>query len=241
MYYFSEDLNNKIFFRFDKNLIKNKIWASLPKSAKSVLPVIGVHCDEKGIAFPSEETIAILSGHTSKTVRDGIKALEDMPGFEVKFYITKRGRRAKSYKISLPPKQEKGLMLPFHKQIILGGNWLRSTSSAKALYLSMRYFAYFDYDEYTFNEDRETSEFDEIFPNREYEYCEAERDILAEHAGISIRTMRGALTSLKDNDLIEPAVLDSRRIWKVFLRPSRYFKRDYLNELVQKRYGAGED
>lgn len=239
MYYFSENLNNKIFFKFDKKLIEDKIWASLPKSAKSVFPVIGVHCDERGIAFPSEETIAILSGHTSKTVRDGIKALEDMPGFEVNFYITKRGRRAKSYKISLPPVGEKGRIIPFHKDIVIGGNWLFLNPSAKALYLTMRRFSFFDMEEYLSEEDLDSQDFYEIFPNRKYECCEAERDILAEHAGITIRTMRNALTSLVDNHLIEPAVF-SRHAWKVFLRPPKYFKRGFLNDLMRKRYGNGE-
>ena len=123
MYQFKEGINRTVFFWWDKKLIKNKNWAILPKSSKAVFPVIACHCNENGKAFPGERTIAILSGRTDKIVREGIRELENFPGFEVDQYVTKRGRKAKKFDIKFPKRIEKGQAFPFHKFIIEGGNW----------------------------------------------------------------------------------------------------------------------
>ncbi len=72
MYQFRDEINYINFFRFNKALVTQKLWANLPKASKSVYPVILVHCNAKGMAFPGQKTIAILSGRTEKTVREGI-------------------------------------------------------------------------------------------------------------------------------------------------------------------------
>ena len=85
------------FFRFDKRWIESMNWARLPKSSKSILPVIGMHCNEKGLSFPGERTIAILAGLTEKTVREGIRGLKGFPGFEISHFATENGKRAKNF------------------------------------------------------------------------------------------------------------------------------------------------
>ena len=127
MYQFREKINYQQFFRFDKKLVENMNWALLPKSSKAVFPVIACHCNDKGESFPSERTIAIMSGRTDKTVRDGIKGLETFPGFKFTFYVTSRGRRAKRFYINQPSTDIKGRIFPFHKCIIEGGNVIATT------------------------------------------------------------------------------------------------------------------
>ena len=139
MYQFSDDINRDVFFRFDKRWVENMNWALLPNSSQSILPIIASHCNESGGSFPSERTLAILSGRSDKTVRGGIQGLSGFPGFEVNSYITKRGRRAKKFRMTFPPKREKGRCFFFYKQIIEGGNWLKLKPASQALYPVMRH------------------------------------------------------------------------------------------------------
>jgi hypothetical protein len=132
-----------VFFRFDKEWIKNRHWAMLPKAAQAVLPVIAAHCNEVGESFPSEMTIAVMSGLREKAARAGIAALADLPGFRVSPYITNRGRRSKKFKIDFPP-EEHNRSFFFYKHVIEGGNWRLLKPVSQALYPVMRYYGYFD-------------------------------------------------------------------------------------------------
>jgi hypothetical protein len=110
IYEFKDELTNT-FFRFAKNLVREKFWANLPPSSKAIYPVIGVHCDAEGLAYPSQNTIAILSGRTANTVREGIKGLEFFPGFKAKPYVTSTGQRAYRYHIQPPPTKTRSTLL----------------------------------------------------------------------------------------------------------------------------------
>lgn len=241
MYSFKEELNCENYFRFEKVIIRENIWAKLPQASKAIYPVIGVHCNVKGVAFPSELTIAILSGCTEKTVREGQKGLMGLRGFRIERYITNRGKRAIKYRIN-PPPMRKGQVFFFHKAVVEGGNWLHLTPTAQALYPVLRTFSFFDYYEYM---DRECDEPDydeecEIFKNRKYDLVNADIQVMAEFAGISIKSIPPAMESLKDNFLIEetePVDGDYSPTWKLFLIPPKYFLRDWLNQKTAKRYG----
>jgi hypothetical protein len=240
MYQFSDSINYDVFFRFDKRLIRNMNWALLPSSSKAVFPVIGVHCNEAGNAFPTERTIAIMSGRSDKIVREGIKGLEDFPGFRVQHYITARGKRAKRFQLKLPPTEERGRAFPFHKSIIEGGNWSMLKPTAQALYPVMRSFGYFDFQTYCdlYDLEYEPGDFDEIYRERKCDFCEAEVGIMAKYAGISLRSISNALEDLQARNLIEAIGINDEGNfqWKVFLKPHRYFKRSFLNQKVMERY-----
>ena len=234
MYQFTDQINYESLFVFDKRWIKNMNWAALPKASKAIFPVIAAHCDKKGLAFPSERRIAILSGRTDKVVRVGIKDLNGFPGFKVGYRITNTGKRGKRFEMNLPQIKQ-GETFPFHRCIIYGGNWSQCTPTAMALYPVMRRFSYFDYDRYVEESDldAEPSEFDEIYKTRDFDFCEAEPDIMAEFAGISRRSIKAALDVLGDRSLIEGI---SHGSWKVFLTPPKHFKRSFLNQQVMDRY-----
>jgi hypothetical protein len=223
MYQFKEDFNGDQHFWFDKKLIENMNWAMLPKSSKAIFPVIACHCNSKGVSFPGERTIAIMAGRTDKVVREGIQGLVGFPGFKMARYTTKQGRRAKRFHLKIPPIQ-KGRSFPFHKQIIEGGNWSQLKPSAAALYPVMRYYGYYD-------EPDEDVAFDgDPFADRKHDFCEAETSLMAKYAGITRNSIHQALDNLQDHFLIEPVDRGNGREWKVFLRPPKYYKRDYLNE-----------
>lgn len=242
MYKFKEEFNRNIFFWWEKKLIENKNWALLPKPAKAIFPVIASHCDKQGRAFPGERTIAILSGRTDKMVREGIRQLQDFPPVKVNHYITKKGRRAKRFHVKLPNQPDRGTAFPFHRMIIDGGNWSLLKPTARALYPVMRYFGYFDIDLHMEIDDpdgvAEYTDFEEVYKGRDCDYCEAERGLLAELAGISPRSMREALQDLKRHDLVAAIPPNEMGIsgWKVFLYPPRYYKRAYLNQKTLETY-----
>lgn len=244
MYQFSDDLNYDVFFRFDKRWIENMNWASLPKSSKAILPVIAVHSDAKGESFPSERTLAILSGCSDKTVREGIRGLIGFPGFNVDDYITKRGRRAKKFRLIFPPEGEEGRSFFFYKLLIEGGNWRLLNPASKALYPVMRHFAYFDKDLYLENEEGaadkyDPMEFEEFYKARKWDCCEAETSILAEYSHITRPSVYGALKDLEEHSLIEKMGKNDEGVsqWKVFIKVPKYYKREFLNAGVARTYG----
>ena len=234
MFQFTDQIDFESIFVFDTLWIKNMHWAALPKASKAIFPVIMAHCNTKGLAFPSERRIAILSGRPDKSVRAGITELNGFPGFKIGYYITKRGKRAKRYHMKMPA-IKRGETFPFRRCIIYGGNWSQLTPSATGLYPVMRYFGRFDFDRYVeeIDLDAELNEFNEIYQSRDFDFCEADPDIMAEFAGISRRSIKAALDNLEDKNLIEEI---SHGSWKVFLTPSMYFKRSFLNQQVIARY-----
>ncbi len=210
-------------------LILTKRWANLPSASKSIYPVIGVHCNKSGLAFPSEETIAVLSGRTPKTVREGIDGLKGSPvGFKVERYVTGRGHRANKYYLTLPPK-EKGRTVFFFKAVIEGGNWLHLSSTAQALYPVMKSFVFWDF----WEEETEEEDSLEIFANRDHDLSSPDQDVMCEYAGISHRSLYDALESLEEHSLIEKTdPYEGQDTWKVFRLPPQIYKHDYLNEVA---------
>ncbi len=216
-------------------MIENKNWALLPKSSKAVWPVIACHANERGIAYPGERTIAILAGVSDKVAREGISRLDAFPGFDWDYYLTKRGKRSKKFKVKLPTVNNRGNAFRFYKFILEAGFWSEIRPSAKALYPVMRYFGYFDFFAYSELEYVDYAA-DEIYSNREYDFCKAEIGVLAKYAGIHRNSVYSALENLESNILIEPTA--EYYGWKVFLRSKddNILKRDYLNEKIMRSY-----
>ena len=104
-----------------------------------------------------------------------------------------------------------------------------------ALYPAMRFFGRFDFDRYLEEAEveAEVSEFDEIYRDRQFDFCKADRNILAEFAGISKRSMKSALDTLEDKDLISEI---SPGVWKVFIVPAHPSIISDLNQKIIDRY-----
>ena len=193
--------DNNVFFKWDKDLIKNKHWASLPLASKAVFPVIAVHQNAKGECWPTQQTIADLSGYTEKTVRGGLKGLQEkgFSGIELTKYKKPGMQWAGTYyKINPLPLGKKGYF-PFHKDLVISKKWSRLKSTATALYPVMRCFGY-----------------NEGFGRnyKSHDYCDREKKYLAEFAGIDRRSIAGALENLQSFDLIEQ--VSGPTAWRVF-------------------------
>lgn len=234
MFHFPNEVDWTRFFRFDKKWVENMNWARISPAAKAVLPVIACHCNENGRSFPGEETIAALSGLTAKSVRKAIRVdLDGFPGFDWQYYLTRRGKRGKSFQITFPPKGVKGRTFFFYRGIIDGGIWCELKPVAQALYPVMRYFSRYDAEE---DENEEASDFDELYAARQSELCSAEIGELAKYSGIDRRSVATAVKSLEENFLLEPSLDESgEKIWKVYLNPKTYWKASYLNRKLKNK------
>jgi len=233
MFHFPDEVDWTRFFRFDKKWIENMNWARISPAAKAVLPVIACHCNERGEAFPGEETIAALSGRTPKTVRQGIRDLDGFPGFTWQHYLTRRGKRGKRFQIEFAPTNEKGRTFFFHRGIIDGGIWCELKPTAQAIYPAMRHFATYE-DAYDEAEDPPT-EFEERYAARSWELCSAEVGQLAKYAGVNRHIVFEAMQSLKKNFLLEP---NGRGEWKVYIKPTKHWRAAYLNKKLRSEAGA---
>lgn len=251
MYQFPEHSDDGTFFRFDKQLVRDGTWAELPQAAKAVFPAIAAHYNvNTGEAFPSEETIAALSGVTPKTTRAGIKALQkQLPGFAVRQVVNARGQRKNVYTLNLSGDDTNRYFL-FYKQILNSAMWYHLLPTAKALYPVMRTYAFFDLDtfeEYGDEKDlndidvdemrRNNEMFRECYSNRQYDFCQADFNELIARAGVSRRSAKAAWDSLRERYMIKSPENGAKHIWKIYLKTPLYYKRDYINPLVAKRYG----
>ena len=96
MYLFHDEINWKGFFFLGKRLVFSGQWGAVSQATRSILPVIMKFADDKGVTFPSHQTIGALAGVSEKTVSQGIKDIPSLEGFRVEPYKTKAGNNVVS-------------------------------------------------------------------------------------------------------------------------------------------------
>ena len=234
-YRFPEESSREIFFKFKKDIITagNSLWRNLPLSSKSIYPVIGCHCNKKGESWPSQQTIADLAGVTRKTVREGIEGLLSIPWFRVENKITSRGMRNKKYIIE----QDDSESFPFHKNILETGRWrglskYSNSKAAHAVYCVCRAYGFQDADMYFETEGIEGYELQEfwedVYPDREYDFLQADLDVIAEKAGVTLATAKKAMMALEKEFLLEWD--ETNNAYRVMLCPPMMYTREFLNQ-----------
>lgn len=240
MFQWTPPSDNGGHFWFLKEWVENMNWAALSQSSQAVFPVLAIHADSSGLCFPGEDRIAALSGITEKTAREGLRGLDGFPAYSgFQFYKTGKGKRGRKYQLSLPrAKVDDGQAFPFHRIIVEGGNWAQLLPSAKALYVGMRYFGYFD--EYLYHEyqDENFSFCDDeggVFGDRKCDFCCADYIRLARYAGIHRNQVGKVINNLIEHCLAERIIDDGRELFKVYLRPPKYYKTSCLNEQLMSR------
>jgi hypothetical protein len=227
---FRDNLSHAGFFKFAKRLIRDRHWALLPTAAQAIYPVIGVHMNAQNkTAFPAEDRMAVLAGCTPKTVRAGVNALRDFPGFDIESYVTSRGRRSKKFTFSDIPSRGRDYFA-FHRIIIDGGNWRELRPAGKALYPVLRFFGFYDDDAMRENEDGD--DFKDALTARTFDYCEAEIPVLTEHSGLCRNSVKAALGDMERCGLTDRDEDGRRRVYRI---PPFHFKREYLNSQLQHR------
>lgn len=230
MYTFGK-IDFKGVFVMDREKVLSGQWSMLPTAAKSILPVLCYHRNKKtGIAFPSEQTIAIMAGITEKTVRAGLKALVDDDWMKVTRFKTKYGNISNEYCIKI--NQDRGQYILLRKSIIEGGNWYNLKPTARALYIALLCNGEFEYQNSN-SEEYDYDDNDNAYASREWEFCHKSIYDMARMAGISTDSIESALKSLKHCELIKK----EQDSLQVFITPKMNFKQEYMNNKIKKSYG----
>jgi hypothetical protein len=234
----TENIGNGLSIRMPRRIIEEGYWSNLNSASKAVYLPLLKFVNKKGSAWPSQRTLAIVSGITEKTAGNGVKGLNGLPGFEKKKYITRRGHTANHYFIEEPlPDYQHTIW--FSHDYINGGNWSLLTPAAKAVFPVLKHFAWWEIDLYFELKDDgyDPIDFLEIYQDRDYDFMNAEEQNICELAGINRRSLFDAYESMISNNFIELLGVDEgRKTWKVFTTPSQYYKRDWLNKKMGQRY-----
>ncbi|MDA3897498.1 MAG: hypothetical protein PF482_15285 [Desulfobacteraceae bacterium] len=252
-YKFPETINDKNFFKFSKQLVLSGKWATLPLSTNSIFPVIASFANSEGIAYPTQETIGILSGCGLKTVREGIAGLLKMSDIKIHNKISKRGLRQKIYTVQKPSDSVESFS--FYKSVVEDGQWrvLRideKSRAAHAVYCTLLVFSFFDINWYNeiegeFYDGNDLHDFYEnIFPERTYDFVKADIGVVAEYSGVERKAAIRAYHALIGVELLKelPSAIhgENKQVWQIFRIPPVSYKRSYLNENLPKPHIENE-
>jgi len=121
-----------IHYRLPLRLINSYTWAELIKPAKAILPVIGVHANKNGEAWPRRKLISELSGYSNLNFVD--KGINDL--IEKNLIIKKKeGRHNIYYLTDLAIWKPGRSYFPIYKMgMILSRRWADLTPSEKSIY-----------------------------------------------------------------------------------------------------------
>jgi predicted transcriptional regulator len=210
------------FFRFPKAIITTCRWAKLSSAAKCVYPVIGVHANLKGEAWPAMQRIGDLSGLTRQTVSKAVRALSRAQIVHNSFRVTERGHVQYTYQLPLP-KQGRRRAFFFDRSLVDDGVWASLSTPAKALYPVLRTYAYPDFECYDI-EDDQAEAMQGRYADLDYEFCDPDPWVLANHSNLSESSIYRGLRSLLEHGLLEETDVhcddDSpRKRWKVYRAP----------------------
>lgn len=174
------------------------IWSDLPLVAKSVLPVLMHFENRDHRCWPSQELICALSGINSrKTVRRGVRILEDAGLISTRKATTTAGRPLTIYQLQLP---HDDFYIPLYASLFQGGIWsvMGDHPVTQALYPVMRVFAKPRPDLEPDGDwiQVDSDEWREWYDSRTCDWCRADRDELINFAGIGRRSYATAVDFL---------------------------------------------
>lgn len=236
MYTFKAEIDYKGFFFINKEIIVDGTWAKLSQSGRAILPVILKHRNKQGIAFPSQETIGIISGLSEKAVSCGIKSIKEHTEIEVEEHYNAKGYL--KYEYHIPPSIigfKKEGRIRISNALFDSGCWRMLSSSGKSLYIVLQTLAKLDIDA----EDWEYDNFDEWYPQRKYDIVDfVSKSQLAKLAGISRPTLDQAIASLRITKLLQDTFTEdnidlSCEQQRIYIVPQFIYPSTQLNEGIQ--------
>jgi len=239
---FPDNVRIELFIKIRRTYIQDTTWRNWPKSTKAIVPVIMKHSNICGYSFPSQTRIAIYSGITEKSVREGLNGLQNFQDFGITKEFSRRGWMKNKYWFKPASRNEKGAIFISHA-FFNGANWARLTSSAKAIYPVLKCYCFWELERYQEYVEIRGSPLDVnyIYKYRNYDFLSAEPEAIAEFSGICKKSIPSAFQSLTNNYFIEPiGMVDGRKTYKIYTRPPRTFKA-YMNKQARKRYNLNEN
>jgi Helix-turn-helix domain len=238
---FPRDVREELFIKIRRSYFEEMIWRDWPKATKATVPVIMKHSNASGYSFPSQTRIAIYSGLTEKSVRQGLNGLQDFQDFRIKREFNRRGWMKNKYWFRPASINEKGSVFISHA-FFNGGNWSLLSQSAKAIYPVLKYFCYWDYELYEEYEEVGLALFyyNDVYKGREYDFLNADPEAIAKYSGVNKKSIFSAFQSLENHYFMEPiGVVDGRKTWKLFTQPPFTFN-TYMNKQVKEKYNLKE-
>lgn len=237
MYLFHDKINWSGFYFMGKRLVLSGQWGAVSQSTRSILPVIMKFADDKGVAFPSHQTIGILAGVSEKTVSQGIKDIPSLEGVRVEPYKAKSGNKAYRYHV---PKYSGDDLIRINQSLFETGYWRELSHTAKSVYIVLRVLA--EYDPWTYEIDEDSESFEESYRLRKWDLLRFESlNQIAKLGGISRHSITAAIQSLKNEGLIREHPEEDEQI--IMLEPydpsdekRTWYKREFLNEKIKKSF-----
>lgn len=131
-------------------------------------------------------------------------------------------------------------MFPFHKSILETGVWRElsmgwNSKAAHAVYCVCRAYGFQDAGLYNDSENTNFTDVDfwaEVYPKRGYDFLQADIDVIAEKGGVTINTAKKAMDVLMDSCMLSWD--DGADCYRVFIKPPKYFTREYINAELEK-------
>ncbi|MBU1002099.1 MAG: helix-turn-helix domain-containing protein [Proteobacteria bacterium] len=175
-------------------------WSELSLPAKALLPVITRHSNPGGQSWASEGRLAAEAGLCRKSVRKAARELERARCLTIAPRFGASFRGGKLYQVQ---PQRKGLLLP--TEAVDCCCWRELTPSAKALYMSLRYFGRIRLDLEGMGSIAAVPKAHrgKFLLSREADYIVSRPGVLSSFAGIDRRSFSAAIESLEMNHLAE--------------------------------------
>jgi hypothetical protein len=109
----------------------------------AVLPVIAIHVNEEGKAWPGYERICVLAGVSKTSVSKAVDALVDR-GWITKSSGQQRGTNIHNeYRLQFYPRGDKRDLIRIDWKLVYSGVWGSMPASEKRVYLMFKAFSYF--------------------------------------------------------------------------------------------------
>ncbi|GEM_PF-6233721 len=203
------------FFQFPARIIGTIVqgvespgpWKDLGKSAQQVLPVLIFHSHGKTKLFPGRKRISELSGLSETKVTEGTKGIKSAGLVSVNGRSNGGIRTTNLYELQFRPNQGRTIIID--SELVSSGAWAKMSSSEKSLYMVIRYFAKPDprldpnceidsvYEGWA-----EDGDFKDYEQSATVHYCRTGKKILADFAGLSVRSFPTAKKKLIASGLV---------------------------------------
>lgn len=213
-----------LFYRFDKRIVLNGVWAGLSPATKSALPVIWTFCDAKGKAFPGREIIGKLAKRGKDAVSRATAEIEEKKIASVTTRKTGTVKRNNVYQFKEVPMNQSVRWFPYFVRI---GIWAELEEAAQKLLpvflcgLSMNDEDYASVEMELNRRGRHDLTEDAVdveetyygggngYQYRRWEFVDVEDDYAMELAGISsINTYKRGKASLVDAGILDTVYID---------------------------------
>jgi len=185
-------------YRLPLRLITQGKWADMIPPARAILPIIGLHADPSGKAFPGMILLQKLSGIGNKhTLINGLKCLQELDLLEIQ-KVARPGKQGRHNLYYLyPPAIWESSYYPMYENFLISGRWARLSPGEKSAFAVLAVKA-------TLKPSHYRGRFDKFTEDEDWKGCGVIREFWYKLAGISRRSWFRAVKKLNHRGEILP-------------------------------------